>query len=59
MNYLLTAAIILFGMSISSLAQQQIQISGPELNLTGLEKERDYLLFQRPLAESVYPNSSP
>jgi hypothetical protein len=31
----------------------------PEPALTELEKERGYLLFQRPLTESVYPNTHP
>lgn len=33
--------------------------TAPAPNLTGPEKERGYLLFQRPLTESVYPNSRP
>jgi hypothetical protein len=31
----------------------------PEPALTGPERERGYLLFQRPLTESVYPNTRP
>jgi len=33
--------------------------TAPEPVLTGPEKERGYLLFQRPLTESVYPNTRP
>ena len=33
--------------------------TAPEPTLTGPEKERGYLLFQRPLTESIYPNSRP
>ncbi len=33
--------------------------TAPEPTLTGPEKERGYLLFQRPLTESVYPNTRP
>ena len=33
--------------------------TAPEPILTGPEKERGYLLFQRPLTESVYPNTRP
>ena len=31
----------------------------PSRALTGPEKERGYLLFQRPLTESIYPNTRP
>jgi hypothetical protein len=33
--------------------------TAPEPALTEPEKERGYLLFQRPLTESIYPNSRP
>jgi len=33
--------------------------TAPEPALTAPEKERGYLLFQRPLVESVYPNTRP
>ncbi len=33
--------------------------TAPEPTLTEPEKERGYLLFQRPLTESVYPNTRP
>ncbi len=33
--------------------------TSPEPALTAPEKERGYLLFQRPLTESVYPNTRP
>jgi hypothetical protein len=33
--------------------------TAPEPALTELEKERGYLLFQRPITESVYPNTRP
>lgn len=33
--------------------------TAPEPVLTGLEQARGYLLFQRPITESVYPNTRP
>ncbi|MCX5685713.1 MAG: hypothetical protein NT049_18810, partial [Planctomycetota bacterium] len=33
--------------------------TAPEPALTAAEKERGYLLFQRPIVESVYPNTRP
>ncbi len=33
--------------------------TAPEPSLTEPEKERGYLLFQRPLTESIYPNTRP